>query len=299
MNPVSGATASMTAFSRTEGKHGDWHWVWEVRSVNGRGLDLRLRVPSGFEALEPKLRKIAQAKLSRGNVSATLTLQAGDREASLQVNEQALSAVVKAVQKVQLVIDCTPPSADGLLSLRGVLEQAEPLASDAARLALLSTLEDSFAEAVDSLCDNRRLEGAVLETMISDQLSEIERLTVMASNHAEAAPAAISHRIKNQLSELLSGAQVPEERLAQEAAMLAVKADVREELDRLHAHIEAGRALIERSGPIGRELDFLTQELNREANTLCSKVGAIELKRVGLDLKKTVDQMREQVQNVE
>lgn len=288
----------MTGFARAEGAHEGWRFVWELRSVNGRGLEWRARLPAGFDALEPELRKAAKKKLSRGSLNVGLTLNADRAEAGYRINEAMLANVIAMVERIRLEIDCAPPQAEGLLALRGVIEQSEDDLSDDARKGLIAALLQSFEVALDALVTARRKEGDAMAAILDGQFVSIEKLTHDAADHAAAAPAALRDRIAGQLQELLAG-DLPEERLAQEAALLAIKADVREELDRLASHVTAGRALMAKDGPVGRELDFLTQEFNREANTLCSKAQDMTLKRIGLDLKRVIDQLREQVQNIE
>jgi len=288
----------MTGFARVEGAHEGWRFVWEVRSVNGRGLEWRARLPAGFDALDPEMRKLAKKKLSRGSLNIGLTLNSDRPATGYAVNEAMLTEVITMIDKIRLRIDCAPPRADGLLALRGVIEQSEEQISEEARAGLASALLESFDKALDALVTARRKEGAAMGEVLSGHFATIERLTAAAAANAAAAPAAIRDRIAGQLKELLDGA-LPEDRLAQEAALLAIKADVREELDRLSSHVAAGRALLEKTGPVGRDLDFLTQEFNREANTLCSKAQDMELKRIGLELKRVIDQLREQVQNIE
>jgi uncharacterized protein (TIGR00255 family) len=295
---MAGNLSSMTGFARAEGVHEGWRFVWEVRSVNGRGLEWRSRLPPGFDALEPMLRNAAKDKLSRGSLNIGLTLNSDRPAAGYTINEAMLSDVIAMIEKIRLRIDCAPPQAEGLLALRGVIEQAEEELSEDAREALFAALLKSFAEALDGLVASRRKEGAALGAVLEANFAFIEKLTKDAAANAAASPAVIRDRIAAQLAELLAGA-VAEDRLAQEAALLAIKADVREELDRLVSHVAAGRALLAKTGPVGRDLDFLTQELNREANTLCSKAQDMELKRIGLDLKRVIDQIREQVQNIE
>lgn len=288
----------MTGFARVEGAHEGWRFVWELRSVNGRGLEWRARLPAGFDALDPEMRKLAKAKLARGTLNIGLTLNRDGATTGYTINEAMLGDVIAMVDKIRLQTECAPPRPDGLLALRGVIEQAEEEMSEETRAALSAALLNSFAEAVDGLAAARRKEGEAMGAVLAGHFDTIEKLTADAAANAAAMPAAIRDRIAAQLKELLDGA-LPEERLAQEASMLAIKADVREELDRLTAHIGAGRALLAKNGAVGRDLDFLTQELNREANTLCSKAQDMELKRIGLDLKRVIDQVREQVQNIE
>ena len=295
---MSSALQSMTGFARVEGAHQGWRFVWEVRSVNGRGLEWRARLPAGFDALEPEMRKLAKAKLSRGSLNIGLTLNTDKPEIGYRVNEAMLADALAMIEKIRSQIDCAPPQAEGLLALRGVIEQSEEQVSEEDKNALYSALLDSFNSALDALADARRKEGAAMGAVLVGQLDSIEALTNDAAANAAATPAAIRDRIAAQLKELLDGA-LPEDRLAQEAAVLAMKADVREELDRLASHVDAGRALLVKPGPVGRDLDFLTQEFNREANTLCSKAQDMDLKRTGLELKRVIDQLREQVQNIE
>ncbi|MEL7486992.1 MAG: DUF1732 domain-containing protein [Pseudomonadota bacterium] len=210
-----------------------------------------------------------------------------------------VSVAAPAIVKLALERDFEKPTPDGVLNIRGVLEQDDAAPDEAAQAALADAVKAGFADAVSALVEGRAREGAALSQMIAAQTDEIERLTDEAAAHADAAPSAIRERIKAQLDDLLGGDGIPEERLAQEAAILAVKADIREEIDRLRAHIASARALLAEKGPHGRKLDFLTQEFNREANTLCSKAASIALKSIGLALKSVIDQMREQVQNVE
>ncbi|MFC2952779.1 YicC/YloC family endoribonuclease [Marinicaulis aureus] len=295
---MTGNLSSMTGFARIEGAHDGWRYIWEVRSVNGRGLEWRARLPAGFDALDPEMRKLAKQKLARGTLNIGLTLNKDGQDAGYAINEAMLDNAVAMIEKIRLRIECAPPQAEGLLALRGVIEQAEDEMSEEMREALCAALMTSFAQALDGLADARRKEGVAMGEVLAGQLDMIEKLTADAAANAAAMPAAIRDRISAQLKELLEGA-VPEDRLAQEASLLAIKADVREELDRLSSHVGAGRALLAKSGPVGRDLDFLTQELNREANTLCSKAQDMELKRIGLDLKRVIDQVREQVQNIE
>ncbi len=217
----------------------------------------------------------------------------------MRLNKAALDDVIEAAKEIRARIDCAPPQAEGLLALRGVLEPADDKADETARAALHGAMVKSFEEAVGALRKARTAEGAAMAQVVAGHIDEIETLTQNASADPGAALPAIRERITAQLADLIADGAVPEDRLAQEAALIAVKADIREELNRLVAHVDTGRALLKRGGAIGRELDFLTQELNRETNTLCSKAQNMDLKRIGLELKKVIDQLREQVQNVE
>lgn len=291
--------SSMTGFARVDDAHEGRRWTWEIKSVNGRGLEMRFRLPPGFDDLELDLRKAAQARLSRGSIGVSLTMQSAADEPRCRINEAALNDAIAMMEKISARLKCDRPRAEGILALRGVIEPADEIQSEEGRKALVAVMAVSFEKAVDALAAARRAEGASLEASLVALLSETERLTKTAAGLAAAAPEALHKRVAAQLDELLAGAAVPEDRLAQEAALLAVKADIREELDRLQSHVEAGRTLLGENGPAGRQLDFLTQELNREANTLCAKAPDLELKRLGLELKKVIDQLREQVQNVE
>jgi uncharacterized protein (TIGR00255 family) len=296
-----GVVASMTGFARAEVGEGERRWSWEIRSVNGRTLDLRLRLPPGLEALEPLLRQAVPERCRRGNVSVQLEgARQGQPQARYRVNRAALEQVIHAVRDLVGQVEAERPRLDGLLALPGVVERIEEEESEAQREARLALLMAGFAEALDSLARMRAEEGARLARVVLDQLGEIESLVERARGLAAAQPEAQRVRFHQQVSELLT--QVPtlsEDRLAQEFALLIAKSDVREELDRLAAHIEAARLLVKSGGPIGRKLDFLCQELNREANTICSKSADLDLTGVGLDLKAVVEQLREQVQNIE
>ncbi|MFN7169455.1 MAG: YicC/YloC family endoribonuclease [Pannonibacter sp.] len=295
------ALASMTGFARVEGSEGDTRWTWELRSVNGKNLDLRLRLPTGMEELEGELKARAARVLSRGNVSANLSLQRAHGEAVLSVNEAALEAVLRAIQVLhRRMPDAAPATLDGILAHKGVLELKEPEEDEAAQQALLCAVAASFDVALSALADMRALEGESIALVLSTHLDTIEA----ATRAAEALPArqteAIKARLKALVEELVDAVPALDpQRLAQEAALLATKADVREELDRLAAHVSAARKLIADGGPIGRKLDFLAQEFNREANTLCSKSNDVALTAIGLELKAVIDQLREQVQNLE
>ena len=293
--------ASMTGFARAEGQQDACSWSWELKSVNARGLDVRCRMPQGFETLEQPVRQRTAAALKRGNISAMLSLAWSGARQGVRINADVLEQVLALAPLIQNRLgDCRPPSVDGLLSLRGVIDVLDPMPTGEARAALESTLLTGLDGALAALSEVRRAEGARLDAVLREQLQRLAVLGRRARELASAQPAAIFARLNDQMAALLgqSPALTPE-RLAQEAALLAAKADPREELDRLRAHCEAALALLDDGGPVGRQLDFLCQELNREANTLCAKAGDIELTRVGLDLKATVEQIREQVQNIE
>lgn len=296
---MTSTVSSMTGFARAEGAHESWRWTWELKSVNSRSLEMRFRLPPGADALERILRAALKKRFQRGSIFTNLQLVSDVSVTGMRVNEDVLADAIAAAEKIHKQIDCAPSQAEGFLALRGVMEPADNEVDEAAREALHGAIAKSFDGAIDALADVRAEEGAAMAKVAAGQLSEIETLTEKAAETAGASLAGIRDRIAAQLSELLDAGAVPEDRLAQEAAMMAVKADVREELDRLNAHIKAARALLSRGGALGRELDFLTQEFNRETNTLCSKAQDINLKQTGLDLKKVIDQLREQVQNIE
>lgn len=292
--------SSMTGFARAQGGQGPWRWHWEVRSVNARGLDVRVRVPEGFEGLEQPARKLAGERFARGGITASLSLDADPGRGAIRVNAEALAQVLAALKQLEGTIKADPPRLDGVLALRGVIDtQAVPLneAELAARDAAVLT---SLAVAFDGLVAARREEGARLDAVLRTHTTRMTDLVAEAERLAAVQPDQLRQRLQNSVDELLkTRTGLTEERLAQEVAMLLVKADVREEIDRLKSHLEQARGLFASADAQGRRLDFLAQEFNREANTLCSKSSDIQLTRVGLELKATIDQLREQVQNVE
>jgi uncharacterized protein (TIGR00255 family) len=289
---------SMTGFARTEGALGPARWHWEVRSVNGRGLDMRLRLPPGLDAIEPRLRETAQKKLSRGNLNATLTLQREARSAAIRLNEAALLQVVAAADRARELAGGERPSIEAMLGIRGVLEVAEPdegLGEDLAK-----ALTSSFEQTIDRLITARASEGARLAEIVDAQITQIEQLVESAANAPARSVDAIARRLAEQVQRLvLASPSLSSDRLHQEAVILATRADIEEEVKRLTAHIAAARQMLAAGEPVGRQLDFLAQEFNREANTLCSKANDPEITRTGLALKTVIDQLREQVQNIE
>jgi uncharacterized protein (TIGR00255 family) len=291
---------SMTGFSRVEGAAGSVTWHWELRSVNARGLDLRLRLPTGTEAMEPKVREAVGRHLVRG--SATVSLNVESRAGALQIrlNEEALAQVLKAAEHIGALTEAAPPRVDGLMAIKGVLEVVEAEESAEVAEARLAAMLEGLEQALGALVKSRLSEGARLKAVLAANLAEIERLVGVVERAPSRAPEAIAARLKEQVSRLLeSGSSFDPERLHQEAVLIATRADVEEELKRLHAHIAAARELLEEEGAVGRKLDFLAQEFNREANTLCSKANDVDITRAGLALKTVIDQMREQVQNIE
>jgi uncharacterized protein (TIGR00255 family) len=292
---------SMTGFARSDGENAAARWHWELRSVNGKGLDARFRLVAGFETMEAKLREELARHAKRGNIQISLTLERNRAAAPLRVNEEALNVVLAAITDLQQRIELMPPRPEGIMALKGVLEAAEAaVETDEERASLEAALTASFAEAAAALAKARGEEGRKLEAVLSGQVDEIERLTREAAASPSTSVEAMRARLKAQVAELLGASPaLSEERLAQEAALIATKADVREEIDRLTAHVAQARELFAGKEPAGRRLDFLTQEFNREANTLCSKAADVSLTRIGLELKAVIDQLREQVQNVE
>lgn len=294
------SVASMTGFARREGGDAKLTWIWEAKSVNGRGLDVRCRLPSGMEGLETKVRAAVPRFCVRGNVTVSLTLDRGERAMRLQVNRDMLDQLIRLTREVQQEVEAEPPRLDGLLSVRGVLETVEESDEPGTLEAREARMAEDLEHLLEQLAQTRRQEGARLKAMAQSHLDHISELTAEAAATAEAQPDALKARLRRQLDELLEmDTGVSEERLAQELALLISKSDVREELDRLIAHETAARELLEEEGAIGRRLDFLCQEFNREANTLCSKAQDVTLTRIGLALKNAVEQLREQIQNIE
>jgi uncharacterized protein (TIGR00255 family) len=291
----------MTGFADSRGSHGGLRWRWEAKSVNGRGLDFRFRAPMGYEGLEVGARTLAAERLKRGSLQVVLTVAADEGTRGFRVDAAALADAVRIAKRVAEETGLAPARVDGLLALKGVVVQEENAAlNDEARLARDAALLASLADAFDLLVAARSTEGLKLEAILLKQIGDIERLTGEAGALAAQQPLMLRERMMMQMKELLApGANLSEERIAQEIAMIAAKADLREELDRLSAHCQEARALIGSKDPAGRKLDFLAQEFNREANTLCSKSADIQLTHAGLALKAVIDQFREQVQNVE
>jgi uncharacterized protein (TIGR00255 family) len=293
--------ASMTGFAESAGSHEGLRWRWEAKSVNSRSLDLRLRTPPGHDGLEAPARRLAGERFQRGAFQISLTIEPQDGARGLVVDAVALASAVKIAREVAAETGLAPARVDGLLALKGVIVADEgsavldPLARGHRDAAIL----ESLATAFDRLVKERCSEGAKLAALLTAQIGEVERLVAEAGRLAAAQPQSLKARLSAQIKELLDAAPVSEDRLAQEVALLAVKADVREELDRLTAHVQDARALIASGKGVGRKLDFLAQEFNREANTLCSKSTDIALTRTGLALKAVIDQFREQSQNVE
>jgi uncharacterized protein (TIGR00255 family) len=289
----------MTGFARQAGQSGAWTWAWEIKTVNAKGFDLRLRLPPGFDALEPAIRQDVAKRLARGTCFAALTAQRAGDGADIRINRRALDALVAALADIPVNPNLQPASLDGLLGVRGVVEVAEPTEDEPATEALHSDLRKGLAAALDALIAARQQEGAALGQVLAERLDGMESL----QKRADAAPGrsveAIRRRLSDQVTALVGNAGLDPERLHQEAVLLAVKSDIREELDRLATHIAAAHELLAKGGAIGRRLDFLAQELSRESNTLSAKSPDAELSAIGLELKVEVEQFREQVQNLE
>ncbi len=293
---------SMTGFASANGALPPHSWGWELRSVNGKGLDLRLRVPDWVDGLEVGLRKQLSAQIARGNISCNLRIARDENTGGLTVNAAQLDMVLEALQQIETRamdagVSLAPSKASDIVTMRGVLEQATTV-DDVETLS--KTLLAEFAVVLADFNAMRAREGAALEQVLQAQLTEVETLTTQAAALAEQRKAEMAQTLKRNLARVLESSDgMDAGRIAQELALIAVKADVTEEIDRLYAHVSAARELMGQGGAVGRKLDFLMQEFNREANTLCSKAQNTDLTRVGLALKAVIDQMREQVQNVE
>jgi len=290
--------SGMTGFGRAEGAFGDWSWAAEARSVNGRNLEVRFRGPSGFEGLERAAREAAQARFQRGQVTVGVQARRAEAGAAVQINIAQLERYLAAGAPYVATGMAAPPRLDGLFALKGVIEAGDAAADPELQAALEAAMAASVATAMDGLMLARREEGLALKGLLASFLDRVETLVEAAKDVALGQPAALKDRFQRRMDELAGDAVSPE-RIIQEAAALAVKADVREELDRLVGHVASARGLLGDGGGVGRRLDFLTQEFMREANTLCSKSALPALTAVGLDLKAVIDQFREQVQNVE
>lgn len=294
------ALSSMTGFARNHGVSGPYSWAWEIKSVNGKGLDLRLRMPPGWDAIELPVRARAAEALTRGSIQANLTVERSGAAPVVRINTAVLEAILAAIRQLAAKVDASPPSLDGLLGLKGVIEVGESEEREEERRSAEEAVAAGFAAAIAALVDMRRHEGATLSRVLSARLDEIAALVRRAEHAPGRRPDAIRVRLAEQVATLLAQSdRFDPDRLHQEALMIATKADIREELDRLAAHVAQAQHLIAQGGAVGRRLDFLAQELNREANTLCAKANDVQLTNIGLELKVAVEQFREQVQNVE
>jgi uncharacterized protein (TIGR00255 family) len=292
--------SSMTGFARASGHFEGLHWQWEVKSVNGKALDLRCRLPAGFEGLEPSIRAATAAALKRGNLQVALSVSGAAQAEAVTLNEAVLEQVLAAAERLRERIGGEPLRADQLLSLRGVLDVTSAEQDEAKLAERDKVMLASYAEALKGLDLARREEGARLQALLEVHIARIEALSKAARENPSRQPDAIRANLTQQVQRLMeTGTSFDPQRLHQEAVLIATRADIQEELDRLSSHVEAARALLNSGDAIGRKFDFLAQEFNREANTLCSKAIDKSLTQIGLDLKTVIDQMREQVQNIE
>lgn len=294
------AIQSMTGFARAEDSVAGCRFTWELRSVNGKSLDLRFRLPQGYEHLEPALRATASGALKRGNVQLSLSVSDTGQTTEAVVNEAALEAVIALIDRLGDRIDARRPSLDGILAMKGIVDFREPQLSEAERSSRDGHVIEGFNIAVAALVAMREREGEELARVLSGQIDTIAALTKAAEDNPARSPDAIRARLAEQVAALMDASStLDSDRLHMEAALLATRADLREEIDRLKAHVDAARELLASNGSVGRRLDFLAQEFNRETNTICSKSNAASITAIGLDLKVVIDQFREQVQNLE
>jgi uncharacterized protein (TIGR00255 family) len=294
------ALSSMTGFARSHGASGPYTFDWELKSVNAKGFDLRLRLPPGWDELEAHAKKRAGEVLARGTVYANLNVKRANALAAVRINEDVLASVIKVAGQLAGKLDAVAPSIDGLLAIKGVIEVVEPEADEEEDEAAKMAAASAFNEALDNLLAMRRREGTTLGQVLSQRMDEIEVLAKKAEASPGRKPEAIRARLAEQVQALLDASdRFDADRLNQEALLIAAKADVREELDRIASHISQTRELIGKGGPIGRRLDFLAQEFHREVNTCCSKSNDLELTNTGLEMKSVIEQFREQVQNLE
>lgn len=294
------ALSSMTGFARSHGASGPYTFEWELKSVNAKGLDLRLRLPPGWDELEAFAKKRAGEVLSRGTVYANFNVRRSDALSTVRVNEQVLAALLKVAGSLAGKIDAVAPSIDGLLAIKGVIEVVEPESNEEEDKAATAAAAAAFDEALTNLLAMRRREGETLGQVLSQRMDEMEILAKRAEAAPGRKPEAVRARLAEQIAALLETSdRFDADRLTQEALLIAAKADIREELDRIASHIAQVREMISKGGPIGRRLDFLAQEFHREVNTTCSKSNDVELTNTGLEMKSVVEQFREQVQNLE
>lgn len=295
---------SMTGFARYSGTHQNGetvtHFTWEVRSVNGKGLDVRLRLPQGFEALEHNIRGLVAKSFTRGNMQVSLNVEQNSEGREVSLNHALVEKLLNASQELQARFGVAPLTLDGLFALRGVLDQPQDTVSEEDQAALKAGVMDGLGSLLQQLQEARELEGAALKRIFEKHVEEIATLTEKARHDPARGVEAIKARLSAQVALLLDVSQaLDKDKLYAEAAYLATKADIQEELDRLDTHVASARKLLQNGGAIGRKLDFLSQEFNREANTLCAKSNAATITAIGLELKAAVDQFREQIQNLE
>jgi uncharacterized protein (TIGR00255 family) len=294
------ALSSMTGFARSHGASGPYTFEWELKSVNAKGFDLRMRLPPGWDDLELAVKKRAGELLSRGTIYANLNVKRAGAVSTIRINEEVLASIVRVAGVLAGKIDAVAPSIDGLLAIKGVIEVVEPESDEAEDKAAKAAAAAAFEQALADLVAMRQREGMTLGQILSQRMDEIEQLAKKAEAAPGRKPEAIKARLAEQIAALLdSSDRFDPDRLNQEAIMIAAKADIREELDRIGSHIAQARDMIGKGGPVGRRLDFLAQEFNREVNTCCSKSNDLELTNTGLEMKNVVEQFREQVQNLE
>ena len=289
----------MTGLAQVAGDSGAARWTWELKSVNAKGLDLRLRLPPGFDLLEIEARKRIGVRLARGTCHASLTVTREKVPVQLRVDTEKLAALTRALAEVPLPPGIGAATLDGLLGLPGMIETAERAPDPAAAEALKAACTAGLETALDALVAMREVEGAALRTILEARLAAIARLTTTADAAPQRTPEAVRTKLVATIATLAERHALDPDRLHQEALILAAKADVREELDRLQAHVAAARRLLEEGGPTGRRLDFLAQEMGREATTFCAKVDDAALTVLGMEMRVEIEQLREQVQNVE
>src|SRR5580704_9670778 len=294
------ALSSMTGFARSHGASGPYTFEWELKSVNAKGFDLRMRLPPGWDEIEALAKKRAGELLSRGTVYANLNVKRANAGSVIRINEDVLASIVTVAGQLAGRIDAVAPSIDGLLSIKGVIEVVEPESNEAEDKAAKAAAAAAFEQALADLVEMRQREGVTLGQILSQRMDEVEQLAKKAEAAPGRKPDAIKARLAEQIAVLLeSSDRFDPDRLNQEALLIATKADIREELDRIASHIAQAREMIGKGGPVGRRLDFLAQEFNREVNTCCSKSNDLELTNIGLEMKNVVEQFREQVQNLE
>ena len=292
--------SSMTGFGRAEGHYKHYSWVWEIRSVNGKGLDVRMRIPPGLDAFDQFIKTTIKKEITRGSINVLLQLSKEETDTDVKVNEAALDKLIGVAKKASVDHDLPMPSLDSLLSIRDVVEIILTEDNENQISERNDILKKSFIEALSELKSSRQEEGLATRKMLSDVIDQVEDLLNQAEEIVNNQPSLLKEKYEEKVNALFDNKQdIDKDRLAQEIVLLATKADTKEETDRLRAHIASARTMLDAKGTIGRKMDFLTQEFNREANTLCSKSSDIALTNIGLSLKTAIDQIREQVQNVE
>lgn len=295
------ALQSMTGFARVEGTSDRFQWVWELRSVNGKGLDIRFRLPPGLEGLEGEARRLIGQRLARGNLQVGLSVSQSEARVEATLNEDALAAVLALRERLgPSIVDPAPLRLDTLLAVRGLVEFRDAEDAPEVAEARVAAITAALSAAVDALCDMRAAEGEALGRLLNGHIDRIEALTDLVERDPSRSHEEILRKLEGQVAALIeAGPALDRDRLHGEAALLATKADLQEEIDRLRAHVAAARDLLAKGGAIGRKLDFIAQEFNRESNTICSKSNAVAVTAAGIELKVVVDQFREQLQNLE